>query len=218
MKLYVIRNEEDATNKDLAYLFYYEAEKRFYIELPDDADEWETPLLLSSFVKRGKKTVNAYWSKLWVQQRIVPTDRQNLGMILRDNGLECYDEFKLLVLADGKCAQDSYYIVKITEKDLPKFLLERHRHQVMNVMPMPANELLVTFRDGSTKKIALCVLVGTDRRFAPVLKNDRIFRMVQVEPGGFGICWGANLCLGYDKLYQAEAVAPAILTKQECCL
>ena len=86
MKIFAIRDESMPEQFDLAYLFYYETEKRFYIELPDDADPWETPLLLSSFVKKGEKTVNSYWSKIWVQQRIVPTDRQNLGQILKDNG------------------------------------------------------------------------------------------------------------------------------------
>lgn len=106
MKIFAIRDESAEVQKDLAYLLYYEIEKRFYIELPDDADPWETPLLLDSFAKRGEKTVNSYWSRIWVQQRIVPTDRQNLGEILRDNGLKEYDEFELLMLATGRCAQD----------------------------------------------------------------------------------------------------------------
>lgn len=205
MKLYVIRDEEDKTNKDLAYLFYFEQKRRFYIELPDNADEWETPLILSSFVKRGEKTVNAYWSKLWVQQRIVPTDRQNLGMILRDNGLDYYDEFKLLILADGRCAQDSYYLTEITEKELPIAIVERNNKKVEKIEPLAANKLLVHFRDDSSKQYDLNSLVGTDRHFAPVLKNEKIFRSVQVEPGGFGICWGENLCIGYDKLYEAKS-------------
>lgn len=104
MKIFVIRNEEDKTRKNLAYLIYYEKDKRFYIELPDDADIWETPLILSSRLKRGEKTINAYWSKIWVQQRIIPQDRQNLGRILKDNGLDSYDEFKLLAMTDGRCA------------------------------------------------------------------------------------------------------------------
>ncbi|MBP3469287.1 MAG: hypothetical protein J6K26_07200 [Lachnospiraceae bacterium] len=53
MKIFAIIDEEQR-NKDLAHLIYYEKEKRFYIELPDDADFWETPLLLASFVKQGK--------------------------------------------------------------------------------------------------------------------------------------------------------------------
>lgn len=78
MKIYAIRDESVQEQKDLAYLLYYGREKQFYIELPENADAWETPLLLDSFVKRGETTVNSYWSKIWVQQRIVPIDRQNI--------------------------------------------------------------------------------------------------------------------------------------------
>ena len=91
MKIFAIRDESSQEQKDLAYLLYYEQEKRFYIELPENADAWETPLLLDSLVTRGETTVNSYWSKIWVQQRIVPTDRQNIGEILRDNHLKEYD-------------------------------------------------------------------------------------------------------------------------------
>lgn len=113
MKIFAVKDEEDFSRKALAYLLYYERPKQFYIELPDDADPWETPLILSSFAKQGERTINAYWSKLWVQQRIVPMDRQNLGQILKDNGLKEYDEFDLLMLADGRCAQDNYYLEPI---------------------------------------------------------------------------------------------------------
>ena len=63
MKIFAIRDESAQEQKDLAYLLYYEQEKRFYIELPENADAWETPLLLDSFVKRGETTVNSYWSR-----------------------------------------------------------------------------------------------------------------------------------------------------------
>ena len=46
MKIFAIRDESAEVQKDLAYLLYYEFEKRFYIELPEGADPWELPLLL----------------------------------------------------------------------------------------------------------------------------------------------------------------------------
>lgn len=33
MKIFAVRDEDNTTNKAVAYLFYYEKEKRFYIEL-----------------------------------------------------------------------------------------------------------------------------------------------------------------------------------------
>ncbi len=124
MKIYVIRNNEDSPLKDLGYLFYF-TENMFYIELPKDINEWETPLILSSFVKKKQYTVGAYFTELWVQQRIIPIDRQNLGQILKDNNLKEYDEFQLLVLANGRCAQDEYYITEISEDELPLEIKER---------------------------------------------------------------------------------------------
>ena len=153
MRIFAIRDGNADVPKDLAYLFYYEKDKTFYIELPEGADEWETPLLLSSFVKRGETTVNPYWSKLWVQQRIIPTDRQNLGQVLRDNGLELYDEFDLLVLADGRCAQDEYYLTERKETELPAEIRERIAHRVEDVVPLPQYHLLVFFSGGAIQKV-----------------------------------------------------------------
>ena len=105
MKISVIRDDK-ITGKDLGYLFYYEHPEKFFIEIPGHVDEWESPLILSSLVRRGIRSVDAYWSGIWVQQRIVPVDRQNLGQILRDNGLQDYNPYTLLMLGHGRCAQE----------------------------------------------------------------------------------------------------------------
>ena len=176
MKIFAVRDEDNTTNKAVAYLFYYEKEKRFYIELPEDADPWETPLILSSFLKKGQKTINAYWSRIWVQQRIVPSDRQNLGMILRDNGLDFYDEYKLLTMTNGRCSQDSYYLEPISEKDLPKEFVKRNQQKVEDVIPLPENQLLVFFRV-QTSGLLRCS--RTKIHFAPLMWK----RMVMVFAG-----------------------------------
>ena len=43
MKIFAIRDESSQEQKDLAYLLYYEQEKRFYIELPENADAYDYP-------------------------------------------------------------------------------------------------------------------------------------------------------------------------------
>ena len=201
MKIFAVRDMNDSTNKDIAYLIYYEKAKRFYIELPDDADPWETPLLLSSFLKRGERTVNSYWSRLWVQQRVIPQDRQNLGHILKDNGLKDYDEFDLLVLANGRCAQDDYYLSAISENDLPKSFAARQLRKVEDVVPLSGKNLLVFFRDGTIKKCALSACLSKDKTFAPLLQNDKMFRTVSIQSGGYGVCWGERLNISDDTLY-----------------
>ena len=188
MKIFAIRDESTQEQKDLAYLLYYKQEKQFYIELPENADAWETPLLLDSFVKRRETTVNSYWSKIWVQQRIVPIDRQNIGEILRDNHLKEYDEYELLMLAMGRCAQDDYYLVPINEKELPEEITRRFSKRIEDVLPLENHCLLVFFRDGVVKKCDL------QKHF----EKTKTFQ----EAGLFSVCTDADrrirCCLGCE--------------------
>lgn len=208
MKIFAIRDETDISLRDLAYLIYYEKEKRFYIELPDDADPWETPLLLSSFLKRGERTVNAYWSKVWVRQRIVPQDRQNLGSVLKENRLKDYDEFSLLMLAHGRCAQDDYYLTSIDNGTLQEKLRERYQKRIETVTPLAGLDVLVFFRDGSLRKIDLRPLLKVDRKFKPILHQTELFTTVRVQVGGYGITWGEDLDIADTALYQAGQPVP----------
>lgn len=208
MKLFAIRDEAEHSTRDLAYLIYYEKERRFYIELPDNADPWETPLLLSSFLRRGERTVNAYWSKVWVQQRIVPQDRQNLGSVLKENHLKDYDEFALLMLAHGRCAQDDYYLVPIENDTLQKTLKARYQKRVESVIPLTDFDALVFFRDGSLRKIDLQPFLAKDRKFKPILYRTDLFATVRVQVGGYGITWGDDLDITDTVLYQAGQIVP----------
>ena len=125
MRAYAIRDASIDKSRDLAWLLYYEREDTFHIEISDNVDEWDAPLILSSFVKRGVRALDPYWSRVWVEQRIVPRDRQNLGMILKENGLKEYDVHRLLILADGRCAQDECFIVPLKTASFPQELCRR---------------------------------------------------------------------------------------------
>lgn len=208
MKIFAIRDESAEIQKDLAYLLYYEMEKRFYIELPGDADPWETPLLLDSFARKGEKTVNSYWSQLWVQQRIIPTDRQNLGEILRDNGLKEYDEFDLLMLAMGRCAQDDYYLVPLEENDLPKEIIKRFSIKIEDVLPLDDYCLLVFFRDGAVKKCDLRAHFEKTDAFRILLKKPEYFMSVQMMTGGYGVAWDVNMTVTDSTLYRIGKKVP----------
>lgn len=208
MRVFAIRDEEEYGSKDLAYLIYYEADKRFYIELPDDADPWETPLLLSSFIKKGEKTINAYWSKLWVRQRIVPTDRQNLGQVLKENSLTEYDEFELLMLANGRCAQDSYYLEPVDESIVAKRFWDRYEKKIEDIIPLAHNGLLVFFRNGEVKRCNIDVIRNTDRFFKPILSLAEVFQRVSIQTGGYGVCWGENVVISDAELYDTGISVP----------
>ena len=209
MKIFAIKSDHTGS-KVLGYLLYYEKTKQFYIELLDQADEWETPLLLSSFVKRGQKTVNSYWSLVWVRQRIIPTDRQNLGSILRENGLSEYDEYSLLELAEGRCAQDDCYIEPMEERCLPAEILNRFQIRVEEAVPLADRYLLVFFRNGSARKCNMQA-VCTEPRFASILLREELFSAVSVQTDGYGITWGENLEIDANRLWQEGTEVPLSL-------
>ncbi len=208
MKIFAIRNETGSSNRDLAYLFYYPSDKRFYIELPEDADEWETPLLLSSFVKKGERTVNSYWSKIWVRQRIVPADRQNIGQILRDNRLLEYDEYGLLMLSMGRCAQDDYYLVPLKKSEIAQDILKRFERRIEEVIPMEDHKLLVFFQNGVTKLCDVKMYLEEHSKYRILLQREDYFQQVQVQTGGYGIEWDETLYLMDDYLYQTGRKVP----------
>lgn len=207
MKIFAIRNEADG-NAIVGYLFYYSKKKRFYIELPEDADEWSTPLLLSSFVRRKKKTVDARWSKIWVQQRIVPSDRQNIGQILRDNGLAAYDEYALLMLSMGRCTQDELYLEPIKFEDLPHEIRERRSRKIIDVAPLPGERLLVFFENGTTKLCDIAAIVDPETPLGKYLNlHPKEFYLVQVQTGGYGLSWG-TLSVSDTELYESGNHVP----------
>lgn len=208
MKIFVIRDETAEVQKDLAYLLYYEVEKRFYIELPEHADPWETPLLLDAYAKRGETTVNSYWSKIWVQQRIIPTDRQNIAEILRDNHLDEYDEFSLLMLAMGRCAQDDYYLVPVDEKDLPAEIVKRFSMRIEDVLPLEENCLLVFFRDGTVKKCDMTKHFEKTQALRVLLEKPEYFEHVQMQTGGYGVAWDVNMTVSDSVLYRMGKRVP----------
>ena len=207
MKIYAIRN--DNYSEVASYLIYSRAEKQFVIEITKDADEWKTPLLISSFLKRNITTVDPFHSKEWVKQRIVPTDRQNLGQILRDNGLKEYDEYELLLLGIGRCAQDDHYIDEIIFDELPADIQERMNKRIKGAVPIGNGQYLVHFFDESIKKCNISDISKSNKRL------ESMFRLYPSEmdnarplTDGYGFGWGDDLCSLYPALYREGTDLP----------
>lgn len=208
MRVFAVKDEEDETQKILAYLICYEYDQKFVIELPEDADPWETPLLLSGFAKKGEYTVPADWSKLWVQQRIVPMDRQNIGTILKDNGLSEYDELKLLIISQGRCAQDSYYIEEIDGKELKNQFAGRYGKHILDAFPAPDYRLIFFCDNGETCICNMLELELEKNRWKNVLANEELFRQFSILTGGYGISWNQNLEVPAGTLYDHATKLP----------
>lgn len=160
---------------------------------------------------REERTINAYWSATWVDQRIVPTNRQNLGQVLKDNGLKEYDPYELLMLANGRCAQDDYYLEQISDDKLPKELVDRLKTKVEDVVPLADYRLLVFFRDGAVKRCALKRYFEETRKFAPLLTKEDLYKSMTVSPGGYGVNWGEGLEISDEELQKLGVDIPLSL-------
>lgn len=201
MRIFAIKNESD-NNSIVAYLFYYEKEKKFYIELLDKCDEWNTPLLLSSFAKKNIKTINSYWSNIWVQQRIVPSDRQNIAQVLKDNKLNTYDEFKLLLLSNGRCAQDDFFLEEIKEEELPFYIRKRYDLRIDDVSALSDERLLVFFRNGDVRILETNRIIDKNSKLYKLINlHPEVFFNVRIQVGGYGVYWDENMYLTSEEIY-----------------
>lgn len=66
-------------------------------------------------IQKGQRKLDKKWSFRWVQERVTPPERQNIGQILKANNMSEYDEFKLLVKNQGQSCQDECYIVEVAD-------------------------------------------------------------------------------------------------------
>ncbi len=200
MKVFAIRDEEEQERRDVGWLLYYEKAKKFFIELPENADPTTLPILLYGFAKRGIYSVGAHWSEVWVNNRIIPEERQNLGMVLKENGLKEYDKFQMLMLANGRCAQDACYLVQKKFEDLPETVRERFQKHIQAVVPLTDNRILFFCQNGQS---AICDVKQTtlgDRRFKRLLAYYDYFIGVAPEAGGYGVTWGEDQTLDIQTL------------------
>lgn len=212
MRVFAIKNEYDEKEPVCAYLLYYEISRRFFIEITDNCDEWDVPVFLSSFVKRNIRTVSQKWSRVWVRQRIVPTDRQNLGQILRENGLKSYDEFDLLMLSSGRCAQDDYFLTEISEEMLPFEIKKRRKKLIEDAVALEDNTLLVFFCDGAVKKIRVDGFTDKNPKLRTLFSaRPDVFKSVKLQTGGYELYWDENTCISCYELYESGRNVPLTL-------
>lgn len=185
MKIFAIK--ENNVANEIGYLFYYEKTKEFYIELLDGLEEWDIPMLLASLYKKGERTIGDYWSRAWVNQRIVPSDRQNIGQILRDNNLKRYDEFDLLCLASGRCEQDDFYITQIKLDDLQPDILERRKRRIKDITIIGSGKAVVFFKDNTVKICEVDISEDSD---------------MDLLTGGYGITLDGKETITSEELYK----------------
>ncbi len=200
MKIFAIRHKDDKPRKDLAYLFYFEYEKEFLIEIPEGAEAWELPLMISSYAERGVLSLGPRLSAAWVRERIVPVERQNIGQILKELGLREYDEYALLTYAMGRCAQDDFYLADVSGKEPDRALAGILASRVDDVIAVGGFELILMLRSGAVKRVDLSGFVAQRPGFSVFVRAPKLFGYVKPQAGGLGIRWSEELYISGREL------------------
>jgi len=204
MKLLVVHDEVDKAHKDLAYVFYHEKSKRFYIELEENTDL--LPASMAVLVEQGQLTLNSVKARQWVEERLAA-----IGLQKASDGADI-DEFQLLKLTKGRCSEDSYKLCQGCEHRIAKTVLARQANLIEDVAPLDNYQLLVFFKSGATRKIALEELVKSYGELASILENEELFRQVEVLAEGFALGWD-SFELTYAELLDKGVAIP--LTRQD---
>ena len=197
MKVCSIFNEYDKQKCPVAYLIYYEKYECFYIEINKDADFENLPMLLALFVEKGIYSIDSYWSKKWVCSRIIPTDRQNLGQLLKANSMKYYDEYKLLIKGKGKCSHDDFCVEEISFNQIDNTILQKRWMKNIKDILIDDEGIIVFYNDDITRKYRISQLADRKEHQNYIKKHLDEY---EIMPGGYEINWNDIVYIHVEKL------------------
>ncbi len=118
MRRFFIKEENglSAEGNEYAILSYDEDTDQYHISIPPSVNPDNLPAIPGILARKGIREIEDKWARRFVKERVVPPDRQNIGMILREVGMSYYSEFPLLVYTDGRCAMDDFFLEEIREQ------------------------------------------------------------------------------------------------------
>lgn len=208
MKSYAIYDGELNRTSAIGYLFYYEKAESFIIELCEDLDEWDAPLLFQGLVEKGIYTISRDISFMWVNERIIPSGRQNIGSILKNHKLKEYSEMALLCLSNGRCSQDSCYIAEVSEEEIPEKIKDRMRKNVLECFPTSDKQLVCMFKDNTVRRVELATLALKYKDIVHVLKNKELLDSVKVGVGGYSVSFNESIEIQTSDLREIGLLLP----------
>ena len=220
MNAYEIADME--SRRSVGVLLHFPKEDAYVVELEEWLDEWSAPLLFAALVKKGIYTIPGDISRMWVEERVIPCGRQNIGDILRTHKLESYDTMRFLEIAQGKCSQDSLYIRKISE--LPNYVEERARKNLVECMVCEDGALLCFFAEGSVRKVVLEALLASEARsglathphlnseIRKIMGNRALLESACIGVGGYSACFGGVIDIPARLLFEEGKPIPLSLS------
>ena len=150
LKICAIHNKTKKGTEPIGYVLFHGDQKEFSIELDEKLSLSDVPIFFETFVKNRTFTITDHFARKWVDQRIVPKNRQNLGMILKEAGLNEYDPYALLLWGGGSSSQDDCCIIRCDEKNaiFPAWFTDRLGEKIIYLCPLSNGRALVSLKNG----------------------------------------------------------------------
>lgn len=113
MRRFELFDGEGERSEACADIWYDPAQEKFSATVRDWARPADVPAIFSYFVEQGEREIPPQWVQAWIEERVSPPSRQNIGEILRANHLDRYNPCALLLAGAGKSSQDGFYIREV---------------------------------------------------------------------------------------------------------
>ena len=184
-------------NKELGYLLYFPQTKQFFIELLNN--DINLPIFLAEFANNNIYSINSQYSLMWVKDRIISYERNNIHNILMTIGLEQYDEYNILIYQEGRSNKDDYYLALIDNQYIYNIFSDRFNKKIHKVILLQDFNLIIEFNNKQIKFIVLKDLI--DKKYNIYITDFNKFIQVQIQPNGYGLNWENQLYIDDNILY-----------------
>lgn len=183
MKIFEIRDNLNI----YGYLFCNNNYSDYYIEINND--NLNQDVFFKMFLDNNINVINNFWAKRWIEERVIPSNRQNINDILLNNNMISYNELELFIKAYGRSSMDNEYIKRIDENELINNVSERRKKRILDFIK-DENRLICFFMNGKTKVYTI--------------KNEDI-KYINTKPFlsifGNEIIFNSKIRYNYDYLY-----------------
>ena len=150
LKIFAIKNKKYI----FGYFFVDLENDDCYIELNEGLDNY--PVFFDIFINKKKYIIESYWTRKWIEERVIPAERQNINDILKDNGFKYYNEILMIIASKAHSSMDDNYLKEIKYNEISDFVKERRKHLIKDFIYLKEkNKIIVFFEDGISKMIDL---------------------------------------------------------------
>lgn len=125
MRVFAIYNPLKRKRRAAAWVLFESGDNAYRIEIADWAQPKDLPLELALYAQDKTRLIGGTPARSWVEERVPPADRENIGQILDAAGIDEYYVPSLLGKTKGRCWRDDFLLEEVPEERYRSFDLNK---------------------------------------------------------------------------------------------